>query len=466
MDYVHLERTTGKAIADAIVKSLHDMGFDIENLRGQGYDGASAMSSSIQCVNGRIREIAPLGLYSHCKSHVLNLSIASSCKQMNIRNMISFLNEEYLFFANSPKRQMFLGKILDRTENASSKRKLQGLCKTRWPERHTCYETFHELYLSITVTLDAILRPHEYADLLDDEVWSWDPDTRTKAQGLYSALISFEFVMSFLVAKSYLEPIRPITVKLQRSNIDSYEAYEMIDATIDRLKGYRNDIDQEFQEWFHAATTLVESAGGVVSLPRVSGRQQHRNNSPAETPEAYYRRNVAIPFLDHLLKEMETRFDQSSRTCSVIFKLIPKLLLAVDDLQDLCDKLMFWRTDLPSPMSLLSELKYWKSSHSKDLTVTNLIECLRCCDSDVFPNIYELLCLGCVAPVSSCEAERSFSGLRRIKTHLRNSMTVERLAGLALMHIHHSVEIELDVVLKMFIDLYNRRLFSGIILYD
>ena len=59
VDYVHLERTTGKAIADAIVKSLHDMGFDIENLRGQGCDGASAMSSSIQGVNGRIREIAP-----------------------------------------------------------------------------------------------------------------------------------------------------------------------------------------------------------------------------------------------------------------------------------------------------------------------------------------------------------------------------------------------------------------------
>ena len=110
MDFVHLERTIGKAIADAIVKSLHDMGFDIENLRGQGYDGASAMSSSIQGVNGRIREIAPLALYSHCKSHVLNLSIASSCKQMNIRNMISFLNEVYLFLANSPKRQMFLGK--------------------------------------------------------------------------------------------------------------------------------------------------------------------------------------------------------------------------------------------------------------------------------------------------------------------------------------------------------------------
>ncbi|KAJ8032894.1 Zinc finger MYM-type protein 1 [Holothuria leucospilota] len=59
IDFVHLERTTGKAIADAIVKSLRENGFDIQNLRGQGYDGASSMSSSVQGVNGRIREIAP-----------------------------------------------------------------------------------------------------------------------------------------------------------------------------------------------------------------------------------------------------------------------------------------------------------------------------------------------------------------------------------------------------------------------
>ena len=274
VDYVHLERTTGKVIADAIVKSLHDMGFDIGNLRGQGYDGASAMFSSIQGVNGRIREIAPLALYSHCKSHEYCIKL-----QADEYKEYDQFSERRIPILRQFQNICLLGKILDRTENASSKRKLQGLCKTRWAERHTCYETFHELYLSITVTLDAMLRPHEYADLLDDEVWSWDPDTRTKAQGLYSALLSFEFVMSFLVAKSCLEPICPITVKLQRSNIDSYEAYEMIDATIDRLKGYRNDIDKEFQEWFHAATTLVESAGGVVSQLRVSGRQQHLNYS-------------------------------------------------------------------------------------------------------------------------------------------------------------------------------------------
>ena len=49
----------------------------------------------------------------------------------------------------------------------------------------------------------------------------------------------------------------------------------------------------------------------------------------------------------------------------------------------------------------------------------------------------ERLCrLLLVCPVSSCESERSFSALRRLKTWLRNSMTQPRLNAVALCHIH------------------------------
>ena len=37
---------------------------------------------------------------------------------------------------------------------------------------------------------------------------------------------------------------------------------------------------------------------------------------------------------------------------------------------------------------------------------------------------------------SSCESERSFSGLRRLKSWLRSTMTAERLNSCAVMHIH------------------------------
>ena len=39
-------------------------------------------------------------------------------------------------------------------------------------------------------------------------------------------------------------------------------------------------------------------------------------------------------------------------------------------------------------------------------------------------------------PVTSCEAERSFSCLRRVYNYLRNKMGTERLTNLCLMHIH------------------------------
>ena len=48
--------------------------------------------------------------------------------------------------------------------------------------------------------------------------------------------------------------------------------------------------------------------------------------------------------------------------------------------------------------------------------------------------------------MSSCDAERSFYGLRRIKTFLHSSMGIERLAGLALMQLHNDLIIDEDKI--------------------
>ena len=49
--------------------------------------------------------------------------------------------------------------------------------------------------------------------------------------------------------------------------------------------------------------------------------------------------------------------------------------------------------------------------------------------------------IGWTLPGSSAAAERSFSGLRRIKSSLTNRMSEKRLSGLALMHLHHDLKI-------------------------
>ena len=57
------------------------------------------MSSSRVGVQARIRALAPRALYVHCNSHVLNLSIASSCQIQAIKNMIDTTNETFKFFS-------------------------------------------------------------------------------------------------------------------------------------------------------------------------------------------------------------------------------------------------------------------------------------------------------------------------------------------------------------------------------
>ena len=73
---------------------------------------------------------------------------------------------------------------------------MKGLSKTRWVERHECYESYFEMYESIALTFEAILNPDDhtslYAETSDDsdqaeiENFNWDSDTRTKAQADYA----------------------------------------------------------------------------------------------------------------------------------------------------------------------------------------------------------------------------------------------------------------------------------------
>ena len=63
----------------------------------------------------------------------------------------------------------------------------------------------------------------------------------------------------------------------------------------------------------------------------------------------------------------------------------------------------------------------------------------------LFDQVERLVRLLLVKPVSACEAERSFSALRRLKTWLRSSMSQVRLNSIAMCHVHHDLLDILDL---------------------
>ena len=172
--FIHLDRTNASTISKKILECISEspLSLDSSLIRGQAYDGAAVMSSEKVGVQAKIKEISPLAVYTHCYAHCLNLSIASTCNVQEVRNLVGLMNEVYLFLHNRPKRQQMFQLTISYHLPDSSHSKLPGLCKTRWVERHTCYEVFLEMHVVLVTFLDAIISPHEYPELVSS-AGSW-----------------------------------------------------------------------------------------------------------------------------------------------------------------------------------------------------------------------------------------------------------------------------------------------------
>lgn len=172
VDFIAVDRIIGTVLAAAITKAVEPYGLSISDCRGQGYDGASNMSSAIRGVQGIISQSAPHATYVHCNCHALNLAIVKACSLPPIRNMAGSVSEAAKFFNYSPKRQCLREKVIEATQPEVKKEKLHDLCRTRWIERHHAYEVFTDLYPSVVTTLDVIMLNEsgnpEYGE------WNWD----------------------------------------------------------------------------------------------------------------------------------------------------------------------------------------------------------------------------------------------------------------------------------------------------
>ena len=127
---------------------------------------------------------------------------------------------------------------------------------------------------------------------------------------------------------------------------------------------------------------------------------------------------MAIPLLDSLIIQMQDRFsdeDHHARHLLVPSAIVNNTL----ELSEATEGMLFWDNGLPFPKSLWNELRRWQimwQSAEKELP-SNLLLALGACDEDAFPNIHRLLLIACInSAISSAEAERSFSLMKRIKT--------------------------------------------------
>jgi len=104
---------------------------------------------------------------------------------------------------------------------------------------------------------------------------------------------------------------------------------------------------------------MAKKANVKVSIPRTFGRQTLTNNTNARTPVAYFRRAIFLPFLDNLLKQINTHFNGRSEAALLGLLLIPANLQQLNESSQ--EKLIqHYSPDRPSPSSALQDLELWK----------------------------------------------------------------------------------------------------------
>ncbi|XP_052627080.1 uncharacterized protein LOC128133613 [Lactuca sativa] len=81
LGFLIVDNTTGKGLYDAIVDEIKNLGLNINDVRGQGYDNGSNMKGKHQGVQKRLLDINPRAFYTPCGCHSLNLVI---CDMANL----------------------------------------------------------------------------------------------------------------------------------------------------------------------------------------------------------------------------------------------------------------------------------------------------------------------------------------------------------------------------------------------
>ena len=107
-----------------------------------------------------IQQQYPLALYVHCKSHVLNLCVASACTIQLVRNMMGHVRVVTEFFNIHPKRFALLSERIQQLLPSVRHKHLIDVCRTHWVQRvdglAVGFRGLVEVFVAVVDSLEAI----------------------------------------------------------------------------------------------------------------------------------------------------------------------------------------------------------------------------------------------------------------------------------------------------------------------
>ena len=242
--------TTADALFQLLKDALARFGLPLDRCRGQCYDGASNMSGVKSGLQARVLEQEPRAQYVHCTAHLMNLIVQDVAQSIPAcRNFMSIIRDLITLIRNSPKRLAWF-KEFQGTEAPQ----LRPLCPTRWTVKAASLQ-------SIAANYSALM------DFLEDMSTNEKGDAGGKASGLLVHLQKFGTFFSLRLMLAFFSRVEAVNVALQKRQLHTQSAKEMIDT----LRGDLKAIREGFGEFWENTTAAADDMGlesPVLPRPR------------------------------------------------------------------------------------------------------------------------------------------------------------------------------------------------------
>ncbi|KAI3463665.1 hypothetical protein Pfo_020328, partial [Paulownia fortunei] len=414
-DVVHVEDTKVSTLKIEISSVLSRNNLIIQNIRGQGYNGANTMRGEWNGLQTLFLNECPYAYYVHCFAHRLQLTLVATAQSViPIEHFFSHLIVIVNLVNSSSKRhdQLHIANAIRIAELTSTNELETGKGKnqigtvqrpgdTRWSSHLRSLLSLLDMFDPILLILSEIIN--------DKSTLS----TKASADGAYDIMTSFEFV--FIL--HFMVELLKITDNLCRI----YNIKNGWDQLFDKVKSFceKHKIDVPH-----------------MNAPRRSGRGRlHKGNSI--TLEHNYRINIFTGTIDSILQEMSYRFDENAvELLRLNSALDPRNGYKSFNINDICKLKLHIKYQLE-----LFELDIRCNIHFQNvLTLSELCQVLVKTGKTM--NYYlvdRLIKLILTLPVSTATTERAFSFIKIVKTRLRNKMEDDFLASSLLMYIEKEI---------------------------
>ena len=433
-----------RVISDVLLR----LNLAVSKVRGQCYDGASAMSGAKSGVAARVRADEPRAVFTHCYGHSLNLACADTIRQSKLmRDALDTTHEITKLIKKSPRRDAIFKRLKE--ELASDSPGIRVLCPTRWTVKA-------EALKSILDNFNVLL------ELWDESLEVVrDTDMKARIQGVAAQMKKFDFFFGVSLGLLILRHTDNLSRTLQRGDMSAAEGQEVMHSTLTTLQYIRSDSSFE-SFWKRLCASADELDVEKPALPRrrKAPRRLDDGSAPSfpSTMLEYYRA-LYFEALDLITSCISDRFEQPGyKTYAKVQTLLLKAAKSLDYQEELHFVLSFYGSDFDS-LQLSTQLEIFSQNFktTEEVTLSDVFGFFRGCTPaqvDLLCQVGKLVLLLLVMPATNAQSERSFSAVRRIKTYLRSTMTQQRLNNLMVLHVHksHTDDLDLVAVANDFID--------------